>query len=133
MGISKDDGHVIEFNTSWTMADIDGWLHHLLPKPFAWLNAQCGKPTLGEYHWVLLNSQRFNYFVLTHPTITGEELDEVKGPSGHKYTDYSIVISESFFLMVQNMTSSIIPFSTSTTVHPSLSMCQLDHCHREYS
>ncbi|KAG6376025.1 hypothetical protein JVT61DRAFT_1989 [Boletus reticuloceps] len=91
--VSKDGGRVIEFNTSWTMSDVDDWLRRLLPMPFAWLDARRGKPTLGEYHWVLLNSQRLNYFVFICPTITGEELDEVKGPSGRKYTDYSIVIT----------------------------------------
>ena len=58
-------------------------------KPFEWLDACCGAL---EFHWVLLNSDCQNHFVLTWPTLTGKELDEVKGNPGHRFTSYSIAI-----------------------------------------
>ncbi|KAF8546046.1 hypothetical protein OG21DRAFT_1518381, partial [Imleria badia] len=95
--ISEDGGSEqdcdIEFLVLWSMNDIDSWLRRLLPKPFEWLDARLGKPAEGSFHWVLLNSERKRYFVLMRPTITGKELDEMKGSVGRKFTAFSVVIA----------------------------------------
>ncbi|KAG9310191.1 hypothetical protein JVU11DRAFT_9822 [Chiua virens] len=72
---------------------IDLWLRHLLPKPFQWLDAHLGRPDEDSFHWVLLSSERKRYFHLRHTTITGKELDEVKGTTGRKFTSFSMIIA----------------------------------------
>ncbi|KAI9570857.1 hypothetical protein HD554DRAFT_2079525 [Boletus coccyginus] len=91
--VSDDGEQDIEFLISWSMNDIDSWLRCLLPKPFEWLDARLDKPAKGSFHWALLNSERQKYFVLTRPTITGKELDEVKGSAGRKFTAFSVVVA----------------------------------------
>ena len=92
--VGADGENDLEFNIGWSMVDIDQWFRRLLPKPFKWLDACCG---ILDIHWVLLNSDRQNHFVLTRPTITGRELDEVKGMAGRKFTSYSIAIGTCLF------------------------------------
>jgi hypothetical protein len=87
--VGTDGENDLEFNIGWSMVDIDQWFRRLLPKPFEWLDACRG---ILDIHWVLLNSDRQNHFVLTRPTITGRELNEVKGVAGRKFTSYSIAI-----------------------------------------
>ncbi|KAG6374552.1 hypothetical protein JVT61DRAFT_3897 [Boletus reticuloceps] len=87
--VGADGEDDLEFNISWSMVDIDLWFWCLLPKPFEWLDA-CH--SVLDIHWVLLNSDRQMYFVLTQPTITGKELDQVRGTPGRKFTLHSIVI-----------------------------------------
>ncbi|KIK79318.1 hypothetical protein PAXRUDRAFT_28442 [Paxillus rubicundulus Ve08.2h10] len=88
--VGADGEKDLEFNISWSMVDIDMRFQRLFPKPFEWLDACCGPL---EFHWVLLNSDRQNYFVLTWPMITGKELGEVKGTPGRKFTLFSIAIA----------------------------------------
>ena len=92
--VGADGENDLEFNIGWSMVDIDQWFRRLLPKPFEWLDACRG---ILDIHWVLLNSDRQNHFVLTRPTITGRELDEVKGMAGRKFTSYSIAIGTCLF------------------------------------
>lgn len=88
--VAADGENNLKFNISWSMVDIDLWFRRLLPKLFEWLDACHGAL---EFHWVLLNSDHQNHFVLTWPTITGKELDKVKGNPGRRFTSYSIAIS----------------------------------------
>ncbi|KAG9309790.1 hypothetical protein JVU11DRAFT_10166 [Chiua virens] len=92
MLVSEHDEQPIEFRISWTTTDIDLWLRRLLPKPFQWLDAHLGRPDEGSFHWVLLSSERKRYFRLRRTTITGKELDEVKGTTGRKFTSFSVII-----------------------------------------
>ena len=81
--VDSDGGNDLEFYMSWSTVDIDTWFQHLLPKPFKWLDA-CHGPL--KIHWVLLNTDCQNYFILTWLVISGKELDEVKGTPGHRFT-----------------------------------------------
>ncbi|KIJ63931.1 hypothetical protein HYDPIDRAFT_40602 [Hydnomerulius pinastri MD-312] len=91
--VREDEGKDLEFLVSWNMDAIDIWLRRLLPKPFQWLDARCGLPLAGEYHWVLLGSDRQRYFVVSRTTTTGKDLDQAKGTTGRKYTTHSVVIA----------------------------------------
>lgn len=115
--VSEDGGRNLEFSVSWSINDIDLWLRRLLPKPFEWLDARLGKPTEGSFHWVLLNSERKKYFVLLRPTITGKELEEVKGSAGRKFSDCSIVIGMSSRLSSQNINQLNYAIFTSSSYH----------------
>ncbi|KIJ06897.1 hypothetical protein PAXINDRAFT_19901 [Paxillus involutus ATCC 200175] len=92
--VREDEGKDLEFLVSWSMDAIDIWLRRLLQKPFQWLDACCGLPAAGEYHWVLLGFDRQKYFVITRATTTGKDLDQAKGTTGRKYTTHSIVIGK---------------------------------------
>ncbi|KAN0082915.1 hypothetical protein V8E55_008710 [Tylopilus felleus] len=88
--VDSDGGNDLEFYTSWSMVNIDTWFQRLLPKPFEWLDAHRGPLKI---HWVLLNTERLNFFALTRPVISSKELDEVKGTPGCKFTMHSIAIT----------------------------------------
>ncbi|KAN0093292.1 hypothetical protein V8E55_004076, partial [Tylopilus felleus] len=88
--VDADGEKDLEFNTSWSVVDIDMWFWRLLPKAFKWLDARRGPL---DIHWVLLNSDRLNLFILTQPTITGKELDEVKGSASRSIMSRSIAIA----------------------------------------
>ena len=87
--VDADGEKDLEFNTSWSVVDIDMWFWRLLPKAFKWLDARHGPL---DIHWVLLNSDRLNLFIVTQPTITGKELDEVKGSASRSIMSRSIAI-----------------------------------------
>lgn len=88
--VDSNGGNDLEFYTSWSMVNIDTWFQRLLPKPFKWLDARRGPLKI---HWVLLNTERLNFFALTRPVISSKELNEVKGTPGCKFTMHSIAIS----------------------------------------
>ena len=103
--VGADGGNDLKFNIGWSMVNIDQWLRCLLPKPFEWLDACRG---ILDIHWVLLNSDRQNHFVLTWPTITGRELDKVKGVAGRRFTSYSIAIDTLFLILLVSISNNII-------------------------
>lgn len=102
--VSTDGENGLEFYASWSMVDIDLWLRRLLPKAFEWLDACRG---VMDFHWVLLNTDRLTHFILTRPTITGKELDEVKGTS-RKFTSYSIAIGTFYYSHISTVPDIII-------------------------
>ena len=108
--VDADGEKDLEFNTSWSVVDIDMWFWRLLPKAFEWLDARRGPL---DIHWVLLNSDRLNLFILTQPTITGKELDEVKGLAGRSIMSHSIAIgmcsSSMPTMTVSNITGPAVP------------------------
>ncbi|KAG6370780.1 hypothetical protein JVT61DRAFT_10983 [Boletus reticuloceps] len=90
--VTRDGNQVIGFYLSWNMSAIDSWLCCLLPKPFVWVDAHYGKPDPGSFHWVLLGPDQQKFFPLKRPTITGSDLNNVKGPRGKNYTFHSITV-----------------------------------------
>ena len=114
--VSEDGKDDIEFGLDCSADAINAWLRHLLHKPFDWLDAHCGKPAAGLYHWILLGAAGHRLYVVNRPTVTGKVLNEVKGTAGRKRNLFSIVIGM-FLLWYVSGISAMHPDSQLPLVH----------------
>ena len=120
--VSEDSKDDIEFGLDWSADAINAWLRRLLHKLFDWLDAHCGKPAAGFYHWILLGAAGHQLYVINRPTVTGKVLDEVKGTAGRKWNLFSIVIG---MFLLWYVTSYSHLYSSTTSSHSTVGVHKL--------
>lgn len=88
------DKQEIEFALEWKQKRVDKWFRELIPKLFEFMDARYPENAPPELHWVLLGKHQRTVFVKNRPDITGEELEDAKGPANRNHKDHIVRIGE---------------------------------------
>lgn len=96
--VKTRDGQTLEFALEWSQESIDQWIREQVPVLFEFLDLRYLEDSgPNSFHWVLLSKSQRKLFAMNRPHITGEEVDQAKGPANWKPKEHTVRIGESQF------------------------------------
>ncbi|KAJ7456398.1 hypothetical protein B0H11DRAFT_2321742 [Mycena galericulata] len=91
--VRTPEGQTLQFAVGWSQKRVDRWFRELTPLVFKFLDAHYPEDSPPSFHWVLLGKSQRNLFTINRADITGDELNQAKGPSNRKYQEHAVRIA----------------------------------------